>query len=282
LTISCTDGTTTQTAVCPSTSPYEVEFDINSGSTYEVSGTIGNITYTETIVVTDFTVNLTTLEDITVDFYSAAADTVSYTGVDGQTHTITTDNSGYARATITINTLNGSTFTFTSNVAKQPTNLSNSYTKQITLTKNTSSVYFMPDGTVMYWWGYKNDLLETCSTANGWSGTSGMYDPTYNINNIVANGGSLVFRGVGKKTTTAFKGTHHLISKGQSNAGLACTSGANKTIVYEGPTTIIVPSSNSQMVYQSANYTGDCNVYAHGRKAESNQFTMWAWWVVTT
>ena len=46
-TISCTDGTTTLTAVCPSSNPYEVEFNIPNSGTWTISG----LTYTASVVV---------------------------------------------------------------------------------------------------------------------------------------------------------------------------------------------------------------------------------------
>ncbi len=54
-TISCTDGTTTLTAVCPSSSPYEVEFNIPNSGTWTISG----LTFSTSVVVTlDYEVEL--------------------------------------------------------------------------------------------------------------------------------------------------------------------------------------------------------------------------------
>jgi hypothetical protein len=284
LTITCTDGTTTLTDTCPSASPYEITFELPNVGSWEVSGTISGETFRESILIQDFDIELNNYVDITVDVYSAANDTVSYVGVDSQTHTITTDSSGHASATITIKP-SGSALTFTSSVAKEPSDLSSYYSKTITLTSATTSVYVMPDGEVMYWWGYISDNVEVVNSANGWSVTSGgtaFKTPTYNTNNIELNGGTSTLCGIGKKTTTAFTGTHHLISKGETYTGLVCTTGANKAIIYEGPTTVIVPSSYSTITHQQATYNGSCNVFAHGRKASSNRFTMYAWWVETT
>ena len=165
LTITCTDGTTTLTAQCPSSSPYEILFSLPNDGTWTVSGTISGTTYSESILVNNFEVELKNNIDLAVDFYSAANDTVSYTGIDGQTHTITTDSSGHASATITIQPT-GSSLTFTSSVAdditlpssgqqsyEMPSSLGN-YSKTIALTSGTTEVYVMPDN-VIYWYGYK-------------------------------------------------------------------------------------------------------------------------------
>lgn len=50
-TISCSDGTNTMTAVCPSVSPYEVEFMVSDSGTYEISATVSGTTYTTEVVV---------------------------------------------------------------------------------------------------------------------------------------------------------------------------------------------------------------------------------------
>lgn len=182
-TITCTDGTTTLTNTCPSSSPYEITFKLPNAGTWTVSGTVSGTSYSESILVQDLSIDLLVNVDISVDVYSAANDTVSYTGLDGQTHTITTDSSGHASATITIDA-HGSSITFTSNVAKNPDNLSNDYSKSISLTPSTSSIYVMPDGEIVYWYGYRGSNLQDCTSANGWSFVYGLTDPTYNTNSI--------------------------------------------------------------------------------------------------
>ena len=286
-TITCTDGITVLTDTCPSSAPYEITFQLPNEGTWTVSGSVSGTTYTESILVQPYEVNLRNNVEITVDVYSAANDTVSYVGIDGQTHTITTDSSGYKRATITINP-NGTAITFTSSVAKDPSNLSSAYSKTVTLTSSTTSVYIMPNGTVMYWWGYKDTTLQSISSANGWtvSNSSGMYEPTYNTNSIYMQGGSNRVSGVGRSApSTAFKGIHHLIAKGTNGttdgfSGVAATSGANKEIQYEGATVLISPSSNTNMTHQYYDYSaGVANVTAHSRKVGSPSMTVWAWWV---
>ena len=50
-TITCTDGTTTLTAVCPSASPYVVEFDLENDGTWTISGTISGTTHSTSITI---------------------------------------------------------------------------------------------------------------------------------------------------------------------------------------------------------------------------------------
>lgn len=174
--ISCTDGTTTLTDVCPSSSPYEVTFNLPNVGTWTVSGTISGTTYTESVLVQNINVELKSNIDVSVNFYSSANDTVSYVGLDGQSHTITTDIDGHATATITIDS-SGSSFTFVSSVAKDPSNSSNYFSKILTLTPSTSNIYLMPDGNVFYWYGWKSANIQTApykpsdTTSSNSSGT---------------------------------------------------------------------------------------------------------------
>lgn len=51
LTITCTDNTTVLTKTCPSTSPYEVKFDLPNGGIWTVKGTISGVEYSTEVNV---------------------------------------------------------------------------------------------------------------------------------------------------------------------------------------------------------------------------------------
>jgi len=73
-----------------------------------------------------------------------------------------------------------------SSVAKDPNNLSNSYSKTFSVIGN--EVYLMPDGNILYWYGYKSDNLESAVAANGWAfGSYTIYEPTYYTNYITCS-----------------------------------------------------------------------------------------------
>lgn len=57
-TISCTDGTTTFTEICPSTSPYEVTFESIPTGTWTISGFANGQTFSTTVTILDFTAEL--------------------------------------------------------------------------------------------------------------------------------------------------------------------------------------------------------------------------------
>lgn len=175
-TITCSDGITTYTAI--TTSSGSTTFNVNAGGTWTI--TCNGATKTVAVVL-DYQTSFTMTS--TINVYSAANDTISFTDAAGS-KTVQTDSSGHGSVSITF--APGSSITFTSTVANDPDNLSNSYSKQITINSDTTSVYVMPDN-VLYWYGYINGL-QTCSTANGWSWSQTTYvNPTYNTNNILLN-----------------------------------------------------------------------------------------------
>ena len=76
--------------------------------------------------------------------------------------------------------LEAGTYTIYSSIAKDPNNLSNPYSKTITVNESTQTIKVMPSN-VLYWYGFMGEI-ETCS---------GSYSVTYNINNIrIAGDGS--------------------------------------------------------------------------------------------
>ena len=135
-------------------SPYT--FTVHSAGTWTITSTYNGVTVTEDVVITTSgqteSVNMVS-KTITVDLYSAAADTVSFTDETGA-KTATTDSSGLASGVSITYNLYAPDITFTSSVAKDPDNLSADYSKPITLTDATTTVFVMPDNAV-YWYGYK-------------------------------------------------------------------------------------------------------------------------------
>lgn len=58
LTITATDGTTTLTQTCPSSSPYTVQFDLPNTGSWTVSGTYSGQVFSTSVLVSDFEVEL--------------------------------------------------------------------------------------------------------------------------------------------------------------------------------------------------------------------------------
>lgn len=125
-----------------------------------------------------------TAEDI-ITIHSAANDTIYY--MDGQTPVTVATTDANGRAVINAEDLGVNDIVLYSTVAKNPDNLSNAYSKSIKITKYTTEIYLMPI-LALYWWGYKSDDLENCSTENGWGSSRSWGAPTYNQNNITTSG----------------------------------------------------------------------------------------------
>lgn len=223
-TITCTDGTTTLTQTCPISSPYEVVFEIPNGGDWTISGTTGGHTVSTGVSIPTSATLIATIQQ-TVTIYSAKEDTISYVDIDGATQTITFA-SGESSKQVTIEIeASGSAITFTSGVAKDPSDLSNYYSKTVTITSNTTEVYLMPDN-VLYWFGYINEI-QAISSANGWSGVTTVL-PTFNTNKItLATSGTGTFSGVGSVSSvdTSNRG-FKVIGKGTTyNSGFYYTLG---------------------------------------------------------
>ena len=231
-TITCTDGTTTLTQTCPSSSPYEVVFEIPNGGDWTISGTTGGHTVSTGVSIPTSAELIATIQQ-TVTIYSAKEDTISYVDIDGATQTITFASGATSKqVTIEIEP-NGNSFTFTSGVAKDPSNLSNDYSKTVTITDSTTEVYLMPDN-ALYWYGYEDSNCESMSTANGWSLSGGwtsytFVNPTYNTNDVVFAGTSSKVCGIGANATTSSISKVHAITQGvtivnNSGGRLGCTT----------------------------------------------------------
>ena len=201
-TITCTDGTTTLTETCPSSSPHEVVFEIPNGGDWTISGTTGGHTVSTGVSIPTSAELIATIQQ-TVTIYSAKEDTISYVDIDGATQTITFA-SGETSKQVTIEIEpSGSSITFTSGVAKDPSDLSNYYSKTVTIDSNTTDVYLMPDNT-LYWYGYLSDNIEDITTANGWATESGWTlngATSWNTNSITETSGTRTHSGIGNKTT---------------------------------------------------------------------------------
>ena len=133
-------------------------YTVHETGTYtcECEGYSGSVTVS---AETTYNVTINTVETftVTVDIYSAASDTLSYTDDNGA-QTVTTDSTGKATGvsiTITEQTPGHAEITFTSSVAKDPSNLSNYFSKSVTMTSGTTEIYVMPDTTIIYWFGWK-------------------------------------------------------------------------------------------------------------------------------
>ena len=218
-TITCTKDGVTISKIASSTS---LTFYPPTTGTWTISGTVSGTTYSVDAEVVDLStpvsVSLETLQTVTVTLYSATEDTVTFTDASGVQKTeVFASGQSSKSIDITIQP-NGQSITFTSSVAKNPDDLSQYYSKALTVTTSTTELYLMPDAVkTLYWWGYQSSDLEPWSSANGWTTTySGMVVNTaeFQTNYVDLSATSNGVKFVGSKTIEAIGTKLHGIYKG--------------------------------------------------------------------
>lgn len=226
-TMTCTNGTKTYTKT--TTSSGSTTFNVYEEGTWTI--TCNDVSRTVNVVLS-YTTQMAIVKTITV--YSAASDTVSFTDATGA-KTVTTNSNGVGSVNITF-TPPSANITFKSSIAKNPNNLSQAYSKTITIDTNTKVIYIMPNG-VLYWYGYigtVNDItVEPCTTANGWSYG---YGATFNTNEIdistPSDSGQIYGVGTKQAVPLANYSTLTIINTGVSAVGGTYAQiGANSTKV---------------------------------------------------
>ena len=191
-TMTCTKGTTTYTQT--TTSSGITTFSVAESGTWTI--TCNGISRTVDVVL-EYSTQMTIT--ITVDVYSAASDTVSFTDMTGA-KTVTTDANGHGSVNITFIPPSAN-ISFTSSVAKNPSDLTADYSKTVTVDSNTTEIYVMPDGAV-YWYGFYNTAIGTVSKVNFTDNTNNLYSHT-----VTGSGGSSGAWGTGNLNTSAIFNT---------------------------------------------------------------------------
>ena len=244
-------------------------------------GNTGNIEITSDDIINKTTLvrSLSLTIELNFTVYSASNDTVYYypNNDTSQSNIIlcTTDSSGKGNATLSIrpNTL----ITFFSTVAKDTANLTNNYSKSITLTADTTEIHVMPEGS-LYWYGNRCEKLplggaENLNTSNGWidNSVSVFIPPIENTNYLdcATSSSGTSWSGIGNKDIvdlskySKFNGIIKGIEAYNGSYGMfgAYTSkDLNSVVDYVTPTTNItklsidLPSSTKYVASGAANH----------------------------
>ena len=201
--------------------------------------------------------------------HSAANDTIYMMNNGAQIPLCTTNSNGDGILYFTQFT--DGTYTLYSSVAKDPTNLSNNYSKSVRITKTsygcTTEVYLIPDTVkTLYWWGYMGSKLEEISTANGWSGLT-FQSPVFNTNSITmgTTGNNSKVCGVGTKSTISgtFKLIAHALASGGGQYG-----GTDKASV-DSPSPVASINNASDEVLSIAITSKNAFVWSYGGTTNS-------------
>lgn len=179
-TVTLTKGQTVITATEVTSGNYEAE--VPDFGTYVVSdGTNSDSVVVDTakIYEVDITPGPSTIS-VTLTVHSATTDQLTIVDEDG-TH-LEQFASGQSSKSITVKiAAAGSSVSFTSSIAKDPSDLTEYYSKIVTVTSETTDIYVMPDN-ALYWYGYGLDNFTFPATV----GTS-----IANILNDVQSGASI-------------------------------------------------------------------------------------------
>ena len=164
-------------------------------------------------------------------FISASNDSLYI--MDGNTKVYIANTNGEGKSYEPL--LEAGTYTIYSSVAKDPNNLSNPYSKTVTITEATQTVAVMPDGAI-YWYGYegytyvgKGNPIQSGWTVN--NVTKNTNNISYTSNTTAYQQWSAVWSGIDATSKTKFKGIVNsvLINVDISSLGsnLYCAFGAH-------------------------------------------------------
>lgn len=104
-------------------------------------------------------------------------------------------------ASVNVSNMPLGTYALYDGVAKNPSDLTADYSKTVTITRNTTDVWLMPDNT-LYWWGYESSELENMTSTNGWSYSGITFGtPSRNTTSITLNSATKNAVGIGSKNT---------------------------------------------------------------------------------
>ena len=245
-------------------------------------------------ITSDDIINKTTLVrslsltlKLNVTFYSASVETIKYKRQNSDELILLgkADNAGKGNGTIICK--NGETITFSGDIAKDTTTGTTAYSKDITITSNTTEIYVMPDGAV-YWYGNMCTELplgggEYVNTNNGWSSIT-FINPVPNTNYLDCNATSqsLIYCGIGTKNIIDIPkySICNVIAKGikAGNNNYGSIMGLTSKTPNIGESRTVTSSLNSTNITKiSANLPASTNYasYTSGNGRRSNLYAMW-------
>lgn len=271
-TMTCTKGSTTYTKT--TTSSGSTTFSVSEGGTWTI--TCNGVSRTVDVTL-EYSTQMAITKTITI--YGAVKDTITFTDATGsKTCTFANGQSSKSQSITFIPP--SATITFTSTVAKNPSNLSQNFSRSITITESTTEIAVMPvvRSKMLYWYGYIGNL-EGSTSDNGWTQTGGSFNisptsPTFSTNYIecFAVSGTSLYRAVGTKTKVTSTKIHFI----GSNTGPAndttyslIGTGQEKTMRSGAVTGVVHPTQNVE-----GYYTGNTGNTAYIIAGVLNYYTM--------
>ena len=188
LTITCANGGTVISKTAPISGNTMAFYPPSTGE-WTISSTYSGVPYSTSATVvslsTAVSAILQTNLTLTVTLYSAVEDTVTFTDASGAKTEVFA--SGQSSKSVSIDIpASGMSITFTSSVAKNPTDLSQYYSKTVTVNSGTTEVYVMPDGAITWFGCYKIPMENKAVRFGG--GNTGLLNVTNNTNDVYIGG----------------------------------------------------------------------------------------------
>lgn len=145
--------------------------------------------------------------------FSAANDEIYYFDENDIQQTLCTTNAE-GKGYFDLTSLPEGEYTFYSSVAKDPSNLSNDYSKTVQISHASEELRLLPDNVrLLYWFGYDSGDIEIATTSNGWTESDSNGTTTYNTNNITTVTANNKQYGIGTKNSiTGFNKAHCIVN----------------------------------------------------------------------
>ena len=211
---------------------------------------------------------------------SASNDTIYYMEDNSMVVLCTTDSQGIGE--IDWSDIPPGEITLYSTVAKDVTDLSESYSKTFNITENTTELYLMPINGVLYWYGY-NGGMENASPSNGWVGWSYSTDakfatPTWATNYVYPMATGSNYSAIANKNTVRATKIHS-ISEITSQGGINVSTGKS---IQDSSMVARFATGSGLAHYQSSEFTEqDVYVEPFGVNANGRGTKVYALWYET-
>lgn len=242
-TMTCENGTKTYTKT--TTSSGSTTFNVYEEGTWTI--TCDGISRTVNVVLS-YSTQMAITKTVTV--YGAVGATISFSDTTGS-KTVTLDSRGQGSVSITFIPNQSITFTDT-NVAKNPNNLSQKYSKAIEVTSSTAAIYVCPNNAI-YWYGYEKEGIESLINPEASNATV-----TKNTNNILMS--AAYSNTCGIHTTKKQTVNSNTKIKAIYNFESANTTGYTSIIVGSSDNYDVNRSTDPTMVDKATNTNSDQNI----------------------
>lgn len=255
-------------------------FTVSSAGTYTITVVDNGVTSTDTVTISTSGESKSAevgYISVTVTLYGAVEDTIAFTDVTGSfTEVFATGQSSKSGVSIKVRAGSPSV-TFTSAVAKNPDNLSEPFSKSVTITSATTEIEIFPvaKSKMLYWYGYQNGI-EDISTTNGWTPSQNysIVAPSYAKNYISIGGNSMKQCGV--SSTSTITGVANFIMQGVTTASSSYGEGAVLSSKNLG--TAAVKSANLTSTQMTKISLESATGYISSKMANNRTFNLYAMW----